>query len=165
MSRVVQVNGYRYPTTKVWHKDITLFHGSNIEMDVHRLTSWLTYWLRLNLTDWDWLTDWQLNLKLKQKMYVVWWNKKKWYLLAEQLLLLGLIYCQTSNIDCTKYQNLNVSGLVLQLSLLIYWTQVLSWEWRCSRSSADRWCSNYIWVINNFIAYWGASYIRGLQYL
>ena len=25
----------------------------------------------------------------------------------------------------------------------IYWSQVLSWEWRCSWSSADRWCTNY----------------------
>ena len=29
----------------------------------------------------------------------------------------------------------------------IYWSQVLSREWRCSWSSADRRCSNYIWVI------------------
>ena len=43
----------------------------------------------------------------------------------------------------------------------IHWSQVLSWEWRCSWSSADRRCSNYIWVINNFITYWGATYIRG----
>ena len=43
----------------------------------------------------------------------------------------------------------------------IHGSQVLSWEWRCSWSSADRWCSNYIWVINNFIAYEGATYIRG----
>ena len=42
----------------------------------------------------------------------------------------------------------------------IYWSQVLNGEWRCSWSSADRWCSNYIWVINNFIAYWGASNIK-----
>ena len=42
----------------------------------------------------------------------------------------------------------------------IRWSQVLSWEWRCSWSSADRRCSNYIWVINNFIAYWSASNIR-----
>ena len=34
----------------------------------------------------------------------------------------------------------------------IYWSHVLSLKWRCSRSSADRWCSNYIWVINNLIA-------------
>ena len=27
------------------------------------------------------------------------------------------------------------------------------WEWRCSWSSADSQCSNYMWVINNFIAY------------
>ena len=33
----------------------------------------------------------------------------------------------------------------------IRWSQVLSWEWRCSWSSADRRCSNYIWVINNLI--------------
>ena len=38
---------------------------------------------------------------------------------------------------------------------------MLSREWRCSWSSADRRCSNYIWVIDNFIPYWGASYIRG----
>ena len=43
----------------------------------------------------------------------------------------------------------------------IYWSQVLSWEWRCSWSSADRRCSNYIWVLNNIIAYLGATYIRG----
>ena len=35
----------------------------------------------------------------------------------------------------------------------IQWSQVLSREWRCSWSSADRRCSNYIWVIDNFIAY------------
>ena len=42
------------------------------------------------------------------------------------------------------------------------WSQVLSREWRCSWSSADRRCCNYIWAINNFIACWGASYIRDL---
>ena len=43
-----------------------------------------------------------------------------------------------------------------------YWSQMLRWQWRCSWSSADRRCSNYIWVINNFIAHQGATYIRGL---
>ena len=43
-----------------------------------------------------------------------------------------------------------------------YWSQVLSREWRCSWSSADRRCSNYIGVINNLMAYKGASYIRDL---
>ena len=37
------------------------------------------------------------------------------------------------------------------------WSQVLSQEWRCSRH-----CFNYIWVSSNFIAYWCATYIRGL---
>ena len=47
----------------------------------------------------------------------------------------------------------------------IYWIQVLSREWRCSWSSADRRCSNYNWVINNLIAYKGAAYIRDWQYI
>ena len=34
----------------------------------------------------------------------------------------------------------------------IHWIQVLNREWSCSWSNADRRCSNYIWVINNFIA-------------
>ena len=38
---------------------------------------------------------------------------------------------------------------------------MISPEWRCSWSSADRRCSNYIWVIDNVIAYKGASCIRG----
>ena len=32
---------------------------------------------------------------------------------------------------------------------------MLSREWRCSGSSADRRCSDYIWVIDKFIAYYG----------
>ena len=44
----------------------------------------------------------------------------------------------------------------------IHWSQVLSREWRCSWSSVGRWCSNYIWEINNFIPYRGAPDIRGL---
>ena len=44
----------------------------------------------------------------------------------------------------------------------IQWSQLLSREWRCSWSNTCRRCSNYIWVINNSIAYSGATYIRGL---
>ena len=40
----------------------------------------------------------------------------------------------------------------------ILWSQVLTLEWRCSWSYTNRWCSNYIWVINDIIAYEGASY-------
>ena len=38
------------------------------------------------------------------------------------------------------------------LCLIIHWSQAFSREWRYSWSSADRRYSNYIWVINNFIA-------------
>ena len=39
---------------------------------------------------------------------------------------------------------------------------MLSRGWRCSWSSADRRCFNYIWVINRIIAYYSAAHIRGL---
>ena len=44
----------------------------------------------------------------------------------------------------------------------IHWSQMLSREWRCSWSSADKRCSNYIWVNNSFIAFSCATYVRGL---
>ena len=69
---------------------------------------------------------------------------------------------QTSNIRCTKSQHLNVSRLVFQLSWPNPSKQRFKREWRCSWGSNDRRCSNYIWVINNVIAYWGVTYIRGL---
>ena len=68
---------------------------------------------------------------------------------------------QTSNISCPKSENLNVSYVVLQWSLPNWLNQVLSREWGCSWSSGKRQCSNYIWVINNFIAYYVVSYIWG----
>ena len=51
-------------------------------------------------------------------------------------------YRQISNISCTSSQNLDVSRLVLNLSLC-----------NILKPMATRRCSNYIWVINNFIAY------------
>ena len=75
----------------------------------------------------------------------------------------GRTYRKISKIRRTKYQT--QMFLVSSCSWLcpIQWSQVLSREWRCSWSSADRRCSNYIWVIDNCIAYQGASYIRDLM--
>ena len=78
------------------------------------------------------------------------------------------IYHKVSNIRCIKspHQKKKKKILVLSCSCLlchIHWSQVFSREWRCSWSSADRRCSNYIWVISNSIAYWGVFYIRGLM--
>ena len=55
--------------------------------------------------------------------------------------------------------------LVASSCLWIHCSQGLGREWKSCWSSADRRCSNYIWVINNFIAYGGrgATYIRGLM--
>ena len=70
-----------------------------------------------------------------------------------QLIINSAKYCQISKISCTKSQTLNVSPLVLQFSKCPFqWSQVISREWRCSCSNADRRCSNYIWMSNNFIA-------------
>ena len=62
-------------------------------------------------------------------------------------------YRKISNIRRNK--SLNIIFLVSFCSCLcpIQLSQVLSREWRCSCSSADRRCSNYIWVIDNFIAH------------
>ena len=48
-------------------------------------------------------------------------------------------YSQTSGIRHTKSPHLNITRL------------------------ADRRCSNYIWIISDFIAYKGATYIIGLK--
>ena len=61
----------------------------------------------------------------------------------------------------TNTQNCFSSRLLVFLCP-IHWSQVLSQEWKCSWSSADKRCSDYIWVNNLFIAYQGATYIRGL---
>ena len=57
-------------------------------------------------------------------------------------------YRQISCISRTKSINLNVSFSSYSWLCPIYWSQVLSREWRCSQSSADRRFSRYIWVIN-----------------
>ena len=44
---------------------------------------------------------------------------------------------------------------------LIFWSQVLSRERICRWSSAEMRCSNFLCVINNFVAYWGVTYIKG----
>ena len=69
-------------------------------------------------------------------------------------------YRQISNISAQNKKNKCFST---RLSVvLMKFSQVLSQEWRCSWSSADRRCSKYSWVINNCIAYCGATYIRCL---
>ena len=71
-----------------------------------------------------------------------------------------LTYRQVSNIRRTKSQHLLSCGCLCRIP----WSQLLSREWRCSWSSADRRRSNYIWVIENFIAYSSVSYIRGIWF-
>ena len=73
-----------------------------------------------------------------------------------------LIYPQTFSTRRTKFQNLNASRHVLQLSLTNRLKQGVKSRMRHTWSSADRRCSNFIWVIKKFIAHKGATYIRGL---
>ena len=55
------------------------------------------------------------------------------------------IYSQISNIRCTKTRNINLVSCSICLCA-IYWSQVLSPEWRYSWSRADRQCFSYISV-------------------
>ena len=71
-------------------------------------------------------------------------------------------YRQIPNISRTKSQTDMFLILSCSSHRQIHWSHVLSREWRCSWSSADRRCSNYIWMINNFGAYQGAPYFWGL---
>ena len=71
-------------------------------------------------------------------------------------------YRKISKIRRTKSPNLNVFVSSCSCLCPIQWSHVLSREWRCNWSSADRRCSNYIWVMENFIAYQTATYIRDL---
>ena len=65
----------------------------------------------------------------------------------------GTIYHQTSNMRQTMSQNKMFLISSCSCLCLIHGSQVLSREWRCSWSSANRHCSNYIWVIKNFTAH------------
>ena len=72
-------------------------------------------------------------------------------------------YHQTFNIRLIKSQNLNVFDLILQLSLpnplepgvkLRMKMQLEQcWQAMLQLHLSCQWCSNYIWVINKFIAY------------
>ena len=62
-------------------------------------------------------------------------------------IVTGGIYRQVFSITHTKSQNLNVSGLVLQLSL----PNPLKRGVKSRMKIGDAAC--YIWVINNFIVY------------
>ena len=47
----------------------------------------------------------------------------------------------------------------------IHLSQVLGREWRCSWSSAYKRCSKYIWVVNNYFAYYGALILGVWRYI
>ena len=81
-------------------------------------------------------------------------------LLYSTLILNMYIYHHTSDISFTKSQHFNFSS---RLSIVFAQSIEASCEWKRNGSSADRRCFNYFWVINNFIAYWGTPYIRGLR--
>ena len=89
--------------------------------------------------------SWEKNNFEKFYIYIkpgcmMWWH-----------VAIILTYWKTGNISGTKSQKLNVSHLVLQLSL----PNPLKpgWEWKCSWGSTDRQCSNYMWVINSAVTY------------
>ena len=72
------------------------------------------------------------------------------HIYRHRYLRLGM-YRKISNIRCSKSQNLNASRLVLQLLL----RSILKPGCLVENEDivgADRCCSNYIWMVNNYIA-------------
>ena len=62
------------------------------------------------------------------------------------------IYRKSSSIRHNKSQNLKYLLSSLEVVFApFHWIQVWSREWRCTWTSTDKRCSNYIWVISNFI--------------
>ena len=97
--------------------------------------------------------------KLKKYKRSAWILSSRLHISSSQYYTYRII----SNIRCTKSQNLYDFCLVLHLSLFNLLTSGAKSRMKMySWSSADRRCTNYIWVINNIIAYSGAPYIRGL---
>ena len=97
-------------------------------------------------------------------------NQDHSYRFIWQIVILFVLLGTLINIGCRKpliQAAPNIStwmGLVSACSCLcaIYWSQVFSGELICSWGSADRRCSNYIWVISNGISCYSASYISDL---
>ena len=88
----------------------------------------------------DECTEWRHYLSVPKVMITKMYYSDLWYDVNED-------YHKVSTKRCTKSQNLNVSHLVLQLSLPNPLKPGVEFK-----MSANRRCSNYIWVINNFIA-------------
>ena len=131
------------------------------------ISKWLKPW-HCHFTHYKGLGDeLRPNMRCHDKLFherhpsCISWNRLLIYCFcySEQLCRLGLQYInkyrQVSNIRRTKSKH--SCGCLCRIP----WSQMLNREWRCSWSSADRRYSNYIWVIDNFIAYQGESYIRG----
>ena len=109
-----------------------------------------------------WGENFSRNMLFLLKALLSWWTIPRHFFDTQHMLkATKKQYRQVSNIRRTQSQHLKDSRVPsCGCFCRIPWSQMLSREWRCSWSSADRRCSNYIWVINNFIAYKGASYIR-----
>ena len=92
---------------------------------------------------------WPLREYLGARIQSIWWPECRVCREIEELIN---SYHKTSSISSTKSQSLNVSCIFLQLSSLNPLEPGVKLRMKCSWSSADRRCSNYIWLINNFIA-------------
>ena len=60
---------------------------------------------------------------------------------------------ESLNIRDTRSQNWMFIVSSCSCPCPTHWSQMLSWEWRCSWRIACQCCSDYIWVINKFIAH------------
>ena len=84
------------------------------------------------------------------------WNTpphSPWWIHFFTLRIFCACYSKSKHQFYSKHYSLYYHYYYATCEYPIRWSQVLSWEWRCSWSSADRRCSNYIWVTNKSTAY------------
>ena len=101
------------------------------------------------------------------RVWVLYWVVYFMFIFADLLFLCLLkhwIMCKAyscaqcnRNITCWRHRGMSKMAGIFRWLFTMYFI-----EWN-SHSSTDRGCSNYIWVINNFIAYWDVTHIRGLR--
>ena len=139
-----QITSIRHPIPGIWlFKNIWPWKSKvKVIAQLYRLKPLL---LHENQPSNSWHTLFQ-NLTLKIQGQGHGWGKMS---RSHKQPSIHSMYRQASNIRRTKSQHLKDSRTVLRLSLP---NPLLGREQRCSWSSDDRRCSNYIWVIDNFIA-------------
>ena len=113
--------------------------------------------------------SWKIFFVIRKILLFISWKRLEWYgtvrLIGFWSTFVMYYYRQISDISRTKCQNLNVFHLALQLSLPYPLELPLPNPLEPVKNgyvvgAASTGCPDYVWVINNYIAYQGATFIN-----